>query len=912
MQTAASRSGRLLSSIALLVAGAAGAATPSAGTLTDTSGPVSYTAGPFALANPTPVLLVDSGPECTNPVQPCDDFLLTVALPADYATNHPNDLIRFGMGWTDTGSGQSDYDLYVYSGTVTSTDGSQQARTQSASGSNPEVTTLRVFNGAQTFTVKVVPFTPTGETVKVDVSLVPGPPGGGSTGFGQATPTAAGVPRYQNFFPPDGSAAQGSSGEFSIGFNPRTGNILTLSDVDTFRITPPERLTPPLPEAGPARWTNVSPSIVSITTLDPILFTDQVTGRTFESMQTTGAQALFAFSDDDGANWIQASAAPPNGGVDHETVGAGPYPRLFPVPNPAYPNAVYYCSQSVVGPAACQRSDTGGASFGPGVLIYEGNGITDCEGLHGHVKVGPDGAVYVPVPQCGAQQGGVVSLDAGTTWQQYIIPGSQSFAGGSTDPSAAIDAENTVFQCYVDGQGSEHHVHVAASHDHGATWVNDTDVGAAVGVVNAVFPETVAGSAGRAACGFLGTNLSGDHESLDFSASWYLFIATTYDGGKTWTTVNATPNDPVQGHGGIWNGGGSRLNRNLLDFNEIPMDDRGRLLFGYDDGCVTDTCIQSGGAQNDFVAFQRVARQIGGRPLLAAFDPVEPVAPKAPYLAGTRTAAKVDLTWNAPDNGGADITGYRIFRGTSAGAEMLLDTVVGAKTTYQDAAADPSVPKYFYKVSALNAQGEGPQSNEVALAVTAVVAQDACKPPGLTVLTDAGGDSLTGTPGTDLKSLQLAQPFAADGSVKLRFEIDTDPGQQPQPPGSSWYVSFKEPDGKVHGARMLFPASSTSPGTPVFQSYVAGPNSSGSVDGRFVQSATANPADPASSYDATRGSIVIVVPIADLGLRPGDTIAGFNSAVLQTVDTPVGGAAQTVDEMPDGLAYVGSFTVRDN
>ena len=184
-------------------------------------------------------------------------------------------------------------------------------------------------------------------------------------------------------------------------------------------------------------------------------------GRTFESMQTTGAEALFAFSDDDGANWIQASAGAAQAGPRTTSVGAGPYPALLPAPNPVYPNAVYYCAQAAVGPASCQRSDTGGSSFGPGVLIYEGNGVTDCEGLHGHVKVGPDGAVYVPVPQCGARQGGVVSLDAGTTWTQFLIPGSQSFTGGSSHPSVAIDASNTVYECYVDGQGPEHHVHVA-------------------------------------------------------------------------------------------------------------------------------------------------------------------------------------------------------------------------------------------------------------------------------------------------------------------------------------------------------------------------------------------------------------------------------------------------------------------
>jgi hypothetical protein len=47
---------------------------------------------------------------------------------------------------------------------------------------------------------------------------------------------------------------------------------------------------------------------------------------------------------------------------------------------------------------------------------------------------------------------------------------------------------------------------------------------------------------------------------------WYAFIATTYDGGKTWTTVNASPNDPVQRASGVWQQGGSHADRNLLDF----------------------------------------------------------------------------------------------------------------------------------------------------------------------------------------------------------------------------------------------------------------------------------------------------------------------------------------------------------
>ncbi|HEX7964550.1 MAG TPA: hypothetical protein VF651_02425 [Gammaproteobacteria bacterium] len=896
----------LLALLLLAVLAPAWAATPASGTLTDTSGPLDYVAGPFVLANPTPVPLVDAGPECSNPQQPCDDFALTVTLPSDYTTTHPGVLLRVSATWSDAGAGASDYDLYVYAGSVTNTDGSVAAQAQSASSSDPEVATLRTFNGSKTFTIKVVPYTPSGETVQVHVELVQGPAGGGGSAFGQATPTAPGVPRYQNFYAPDGSTAQGDSGEFSIGFNPKSRNVLTLSDLDTFRVTPPESRQPPLPESGPALWTKVSPSIVSLTTLDPILYTDPATGRSFESMQTTGAEALFAYSDDDGATWVQASAAPPNGAADHETIGAGPYPATLPVPNPLYPHAVYYCSQAVIGPALCQRSDTGGSTFGPGVPIYFGNGITACSGLHGHVKVGPDGAVYVPAADCGGQQGGSVSQDAGVTWTQFLVPASQSFTGGSTDPSLAVDQDNTLYYCYVDGQGPEHHVHAAVSHDHGKTFAHDTDLGTAVGVVNAVFPEAVAGSAGRAACGFLGTDTAGDHESLDFPGSWYLFIATTYDGGATWTTVNATPGDPVQGAGGIWNGGGSRQNRNLLDFNEVTMDDRGRVLFGYDDGCVSDACITDP-SHNDFTAYQRVARQIGGKPLLAQFDPAEPAPPKAPYLEGTRSANQATLTWTPPDNGGAGIRAYRILRGTAAGGEKEVAKVGGDKTSYIDARARSSVAQYYYKVVAVNPQGAGAASNEIVLQVQNGVA-DHCTVPGINVLTDAAGDN-TGTAGTDLKSLEIAEPYAADGVIRLRFQLDTDPGSAVPPPGSYWYASFKEADGKVHGVRMVFPVGSLSPS---FESYVAAPNSSGVTDGRFVQAGSSKPAESGSFYDFGTGTIVLIAKAADLGLAAGASINGFNSAVVLPASTPAGGVATTLDQMPNSLAYASGFTLSPN
>src|SRR3954464_7903536 len=83
------------------------------------------------------------------------------------------------------------------------------------------------------------------------------------------------------------------AGEPSIGVNWNTGNVLFQAGLHTlkgdFSGTTP-------------RWTDVSSPLTSVTGLDPILFTDHDTGRTFVS-QLLGACSLMAYSDDDGANW---------------------------------------------------------------------------------------------------------------------------------------------------------------------------------------------------------------------------------------------------------------------------------------------------------------------------------------------------------------------------------------------------------------------------------------------------------------------------------------------------------------------------------------------------------------------------------------------------------------------------------
>ncbi len=90
-----------------------------------------------------------------------------------------------------------------------------------------------------------------------------------------------------------------------------------------------------------------------------------------------------------------------------------------------------------------------------------------------------------------------------------------------------------------------------------------------------------------------------------------------------------------------------------------------------------------------------------------------PARPGAPTLtSATAGNGSVDLSWTPPaSDGGSAITAYDVYRGTSSGGEMLLAGGVSG-TTYHDASLANGTT-FFYQVTAVNAVGEGPRSNEL-------------------------------------------------------------------------------------------------------------------------------------------------------------------------------------------------------
>ncbi|HEV8579712.1 MAG TPA: hypothetical protein VGX68_11590 [Thermoanaerobaculia bacterium] len=562
---------RILVAVAVLalIALPAWSASPGAGTVSSSSTQTSWTGGPKLQS----VLTV-----CGNPNNAkCDNFRLGIS---DTSGNYKVEI-------TLTPQLLDDYDLEVFGpgGQLLGTSGNGPGTAEKVTLTNPP---------AGVYTVSAAPYVATrayNATAKLTVLPPPPPP-----------PSSDPAPTYGIYAPPAGVAT--GAGEPSIGVDEATGVAMYVAGLETFRVEFQDDADEPT-----SFWTDVSAPLTSLITLDPILFTDQQTGRTFVS-QLLGTTSLMEYTDDNGISWSPSTGGGIVSGVDHQTVGGGPpSPGGLLQPLTSYPHMVYYCSQDIA-LAMCAASVDGGTTFGLAVPIYT---LNQCGGLHGHVKVSPDGTVYVPNKNCGGEQGAAVSADNGLTWSVRKVPGSSA---GSSDPSVGIATDGTV---YFGFSGADGHAYAAVSHDEGQTWTNLQDVGASLGIQNIAFPAMVAGDPDRAAFAFLGTTAGGDATGDDptFPAVWHLYVAHTYNGGASWVTVDVTPTDPVQRSTICMSGTTCGTTRNLLDFMGATVDAEGRVLVGYADGCV-GACV-TGGA-NTFASDARIARQASGKGLYAAFD----------------------------------------------------------------------------------------------------------------------------------------------------------------------------------------------------------------------------------------------------------------------------------------------------
>jgi hypothetical protein len=879
------------------VASAVHAANPA--TMTVTPGQsYTYTSGPFSASNPTA-----TNELVCNAATPCDDHTVTVVLPNDGKQYR----LKVSTGWA---SPAEDYDIYMYKGTSLVND--------SAGSANPEgynqdvqscdyilrVVPFAVAPGSTATTTVILEETPGGSPTSSNVCGATSG-GGGSSGGGVShtvpNPVGPSVPRYAVHAP--SNALSGDTGEPSIGYNPHTKTTFVVSGLKFLFQKRPEDLTPAQPESCDGEWVDRSHPFTSVTTLDPIGLGDSIVrgARTGSRAgvtrmwggQLTGKTHNTVYTEDDGLNWmITEGNAPVATGFDHQGIASGPYPTTglgASYPHPLYPNAFYYCGQDIAY-ANCTRSDDGGLTFQPPQQMYQ---LTTCGGLHGHPRVGPDGTVGVPNPNCGGNTAVVISTDAGTTWSVRKIPDSP---GSGYDPQASFGTTNQLGVCHTDGTGKPL---FSRSDDKGLTWpVKNVILGAEHGIEHVAFTQGLAGTPGRFVCAYLGTRTKGNPTAEDFPGVWHVYFSTTLDGGLTWTTVNATPTDPVQGFGGVWDGGGGNINRNLLDFNEMAIDENGYPMLGYADGCVGACDLDP--TTNTYSAHPRIARQVGGPSLWADKDPANlQYVPKRSCLAGTRDAQASYLSWRVPDNGGNEIVGYDIYRSTASGQEVKIAST-GTKPEFRDLTADPNEPVYFYTVTAKNRLGDGLFSNEVELPLAQLPVESLCVLPGLTVNTDPSGDqSASAAAGAlnDILTLSAAEPKDEDGKLLLTLRLR----------GGGTLV-----EGDMYATRFLLPGDTASNhhwvamivqgGVPTFH---YGTVEVGSVVLVGTTVYTRLGALPAGSSYSPSGSIQFVVPHSLFSLNRGDQLTGFDVVVFPGASGtgPYTHRSQSIHDRMEGGVY---------
>ncbi len=775
-----------------------------------------------------------------------------------------------------------EFDLFIF-------DSKGNLLASDTAGGEPSVAKIPASSGA--YSIVVDPWNPLGQSFTATVSLDPIPP--------NPAPASGIPPRYQVYPAPTSAGGAASSGEPSIGvdWNPNAASLkhgtvnqggvaFFTANLNEYRVSFDDCSSP-----AAAVWTDVTSPVETVETLDPIGFCDHFggshPGRLFQS-QLYGATSLMAFSDDDGNTWLQSQGSGQPAGVDHQTVGGGPYNVSAtppPPPHPAYNNAIYYCSQDIA-TAFCARSDDGGLTFGPGVPIYN---LTQCSGIHGHVKVAPDGTVYVPNRGCGANQAVAVSADNGLTWAVRPIPDSTPAIGN--DPSVGVASDGTIYFGYQDGTGL---AKIAVSHNQGKSWTPSVNAGAALNIQNSVFPEVAAGDPDRAAFFFLGSPTPGNlQDTANYTGIWHAYIATTYNGGANYFLVDATPTDPVQ-VGSICIGGTTcGADRNLLDFNDLSIDSQGRQIAAFADGCVVGSCDATSPNTASRSALGSIIRQSGGRRLFAEYDPKEPAAPAAPQI-GTaiQSANGVLLSWSAPDNAGSPLTAYLIYRGTASGAEKLIATTTSSKVSYLDTAAKKGT--FYYRVAAQNKYGTSPLCGEV-VTTPAPVPQSPCTAPGITVVTDPTGDQ-TGAPANselDIQSISIAEPYvSATTAPALTFTVKVANLSTVVQPNSSWTIFFTAPNGTQYFVDMNTDGTS---GTPVFQYGHTTTLATGTT-----QQNTDGTAEGSSNYNAN-GTITIVVPTTVVGgLKAGDQLVNVNGKTQLEVGAAGTGLLETIDSTVAG------------
>ena len=236
------------------------------------------------------------------------------------------------------------------------------------------------------------------------------------------------------------------------------------------------------------------------------------------------------------------------------------------------------------------------------------------------------------------------------------------------------------------------------------------------------------------------------------------------------------------------------------------------------------------------------------------------VAPSAPQsLAAKAGDGSVSLTWTAPaSNGGAAVSGYNIYRGTSAGGEgsTAVGTVSGTTLSFTDPGLTNGTT-YFYTVKAVNSAGTSAASNEASATPAAVTATAPTAP-----------QSLAATGGNGSVQLSWSAPSSNGGSPISGYNVYR---------GTTSGGEGSTPIGTVNGTTTSFNDLSATNGTSYYYT-VKAVNAVGtsvpSNEANATPTATTPSAPTGLVASAGNGQVVLswTVPTSD----GGSPITGYN------------------------------------
>ncbi len=456
----------------------------------------------------------------------------------------------------------------------------------------------------------------------------------------------AGEPAFENIVVP----LIDSAPEPTIGIPWTTDHIFYHAGSTTIRY---------MPEAPAGeQWADVTPPYQVPLNLDPMLVVHEDTGRILAG-GLLGPCSVMMISDDDGATWLPSVNMCSGAQFDHQSVGLGIKPGLGLPTGTAHSLNGYYCGQ--LGEIGCSVSIDGGETW-----TLPTPHLGTCSGFHGHWRTSNvTGTAFLPVPSCGSQHGLLVPTIlpelggvTGVLFEERLVEGSHTWDGGFDSSIGVSRKSGVLYYGMADREGAR----MAISADEGVTWDKlgprgeDTwlDVGQFHNppIIAATFADVQAGDDDRAAFSFIGIEATGDPKidallksnaiyscyekgegEGDWAGGfplnqsdmvWHYYIAYTFNRGATWE-VKRISEDPVQ-VGGVYDSltdssGGCR---NLLDFNDMDIDSKGRVHIAYADGCTGDCAAADPKNAPNTSGYRdqapRMFRQVSGRGLFAQFD----------------------------------------------------------------------------------------------------------------------------------------------------------------------------------------------------------------------------------------------------------------------------------------------------